>query len=499
MKKALLILVFTMFTSVVFASDSTPALCPEPQKYTISQTEYVPFEAVSIVCPDKSAVEWAKKHLKQWYGKYAPEVGVANGETAKMGNEEYQLKINAQGAHIKANTLQGVRYALYTMRQLAIPARNTTTVQGWIVPLAEIEDKPDMTFRGMHICWFHEIKPWEIERMIRLAAYYKLNYAVIESWGTFQSKVAPWFGWDDGTMTYKEVKRLKAIADDLGITLIPQLNVFGHATNARVNSGKHATLDLKPKYQPYFEPLAGWNWCLTNPHTIALQKEIIKEMYELFGCPPYFHIGCDEATIPTCPNCVKESYSKLFAQQVREMSEYIKGLGAQTLMWHDMLIDKDDARWAGTPAHGTKQTASVVNNLPKDVVICDWYYKKPLERYNTLEYFSSLGFDVLACPWENKDGVESFIKASHKIGIKGVLGTLWHHYTGKRLVNSYFGVSNLTWNKNASMVVLGHALYNNRTTLQTHLRHVVWDMKIKDSRHAGTYFDEMPSEPALID
>ena len=55
----------------------------------------------------------------------------------------------------------------------------------------------------------------EIERSVRLAAYYKLNYAVIESWGTFRSDVAPWYGWPDGTMTKQEVARLKEIADDL--------------------------------------------------------------------------------------------------------------------------------------------------------------------------------------------------------------------------------------------------------------------------------------------
>lgn len=496
MKRATLTLLACMLVAMVYASELTPAVCPEPQKYNISQTEYYPFESVSIVCPDATALDWAKKHIKQWYGKFAPQVSSASGVTASMGKEEYRIKVDAKGTLIEANTLQGVRYALYTMRQLAIPARNTAVVEGWIVPQAVIEDKPDMEWRGMHICWFHENDVWEIERLIRLAAYYKLNYAVIEPWGTFQSKVAPWFGWDDGKMTYKEIKRLKSIAEDLGITLIPQLNVFGHATNARVNTGKHATLDIKPKYQPYFEPLAGWNWCLTNPNTKTLQKNLIKELYELFGCPPYFHIGCDEATIPTCPNCVKESYSKLFAEHVTEMSEYIKSLGAQALMWHDMLTEKGDPRWAGTHAHGTKETASVANKLPKDVVICDWYYKKPLEKYNTLEYFNSLGFEVLACPWDNNAGTKAFIDEAHRIGIKGVLGTLWNHYFGKNLVNIYYNVASLTWNKKASLAVFGYAHYNNRTTVHTHLRHVGWDMKNKDPRHGGTFFDEMSKEPA---
>lgn len=496
MKRLFLLLSWAILSSSVSAIASTPALCPEPKMHNISQTEFIPFNMVSIVCPDDSALSWAKKHLKQWYGKFTPEVISLKGDTSSMDKEEYRIKIGNKGTFIEANTLQGVRYALYTMRQLAIPKRNTEKVEGWIVPYGVIEDKPDMEFRGMHICWFHENQAWEIERMIRLAAYYKLNYAVIEPWGTFQSKTAPWFGWKDGKMTYKEIKRLKAIADDLGITLIPQLNIFGHASNARVAGGKHATIDLKPKYQPYFEPLAGWNWCLTNPNTKILQKKLIKELYDAFGCPPYFHIGCDEASVPSCPNCIEKSYATLFGEHIIEMSEYIKSLGARTLMWHDKLIQYGDPRWKGTHAKGTKETASVLHKLPKDIIICDWYYRKPLKQYNTLEHFNSLGFDVLACPWDKKAGTVSFISAAHKIGIKGVLGTLWHHYFSNSFNTVYYYVSTMAWNKDSSMDVFGSA-YNNRYAVHTHLRQIGWDMKNRDPRRTGTCYDEMAPEPHL--
>ncbi len=505
MKRFFLILVAVTLVITTFASESGPALIPEPQKYEISRTEYIPFDAVTLVCPDAAAATWAKKHLKQWYNKFAPQVVCAQGNTASMGAEEYRLNIDKSGVKIEANTLQGVRYALYTLRQLAIVKRNVEKLEGWIVPHAKIEDKPDMEWRGMHICWFHENQPWEVERMIRLAAYYKLNYAVIEPWGTFQSKSVPWFGWDDGTMTHKEIKRLKAIADDLGITLIPQLNVFGHASNSRIRAGKHATLDLKPEYQQYFEPFGGWNWCLSNPHTKEVQKKLIKELYEVFGCPPYFHIGCDEASIPSCPDCVKSSYSTLFKEQVKEMSEYVNSLGARTLMWHDMLLEQNDARWKSKDgskmnsivAKGTKETASVVNELPKDVIICDWYYRNPRESYPNWDYFKSFGFDVIACPWDRK-GTADMITKAPKYGLKGILGTIWNHHYGLSLLDIYYKVGSLTWNSDAALNVYGNS-YNARYVFHTHLRHVGWDMKIKDWRQSGLYHYEVVPEPTLYD
>lgn len=490
MKKTIIALILSVVTLSAYAS-TMPMLCPEPTKHEISLTEYVAYNSIKIVCPDATAAKWAKAHLKQWYGKLAPQVVIANGNTASLGKEEYCLNIDAKCSTITANTLQGVRYALYTLRQLAIPKRNTDKLEGWIVPIATIEDKPQMEFRGMHICWFRENEAWEIERLIRLAAYYKLNYAVIEPWGTYRSKVAPWFGWSEGKMTIKEIKRLKAIADDLGIMLIPQLNVFGHATCSRVGAGKHASLDMHPEYQSYFEPMAGWNWCLSNPNTKILQKRLIKELYEAFGCPEYFHIGCDEATVPSCPDCIEMSYSTLFNEHVKDISDYVKELGARTLMWHDMLIDRRDPRWKGLHAKGTKATATVLNELPKDIVICDWYYHKPRANYPSLEHFKNLGFDVVTCPWRNREGTIAEIKAAHKIGIKGVLGTLWHHHYGDSMFNSYFHVSSLAWNSEASLAAFG-SQRNNRYVFHTHLRHISWDMKIKNPRNTGIYRNEIP-------
>ena len=341
-----------------------PAIFPQPQLCELSTTDYSPLSKISIASADALAREWAQNHLKEWYGKQVPEVITHQADMAYLGDEEYEMEIDEQGVKIKARTLQAVRYALYSLRQIAIPKRGTLEVGGWIAPKGTIKDKPQMNFRGIHICWFHESEPWEIERQIRLAAYYKMNYAVIEPWGTFKSNVAPWLSWPDATMTKKQIKRLKAIADDLGITLIPQINVFGHASQARSLAGKHATLDISPKYQPLFEPLAGWNWCLSNPETRKLLQALIKERYEAFGCPPYFHIGGDEANLPSCPDCSSQPYSKLFLEHIEAMNETISSLGARTMMWHDMLIERGDPRWSGYVVNGTKETAEGFLKFP---------------------------------------------------------------------------------------------------------------------------------------
>ena len=59
------------------------------------------------------------------------------------------------------------------------------------MPALTVEDRPRHAFRAMHVCWLPETEMRTIERQIRLAAYYKFNVVVLESWGVFKSERHP--------------------------------------------------------------------------------------------------------------------------------------------------------------------------------------------------------------------------------------------------------------------------------------------------------------------
>ena len=467
-----------------YANDYTPAVCPTPERIEVSATDYSPLRQVFIECKtSESAKIWAEKHLKQWYGDFAPETKTKtlHGESPIPGG--YTLDIKEGEVRIRACDLDGVRHALFSLRQLVIPARGTKTVQGYIAPETTIEDRPAMGFRGVHLCWFPETDAADIERKIRMAAYYKFNYVVIESWGTFRSEKNPWLGWPDGKMTKEEIIRLRTIAEDLGVTLIPQFNVFGHASGSRIRSGKHASLDFSPEYQPLFEPEGGWNWCLSNPETFKVQSEMICEMLEAFGNPPFFHIGCDEAEAPSCPDCIRQPYSELFVRHLTAICELLARNGARAMMWHDMLLEKGDPRWKGFYANGTKQTSDV-SRLPKSIVVCDWFYGGPCGSYPTLDYFKEEGFDVLSCPKANLEGIVSQGQYVRKSGLFGVLGTTWAEYYGKSYVSNLSQLADAVWSMDLRPAIPWNKI---RLRFATHLRHIGWDMGISDYRDTGFY------------
>lgn len=464
---------------------SAAQICPVPASMQVEQDVYYPVSRLSIACPDVNSVKWAKDHLKQWFVTGVPEVVEASYMGGAREEGAYRLEIGPSEVSVSAGTLQGVRYALYSLRQLAMPARGTQKVEGWIVPKAVIDDKPAIGFRGIHLCWFHETEPWAIERQIRLAAYYKLNYVVLEPWGTFKSKVAPWYCWDDAPMDAKEIKRLKKIADDLGVTLIPQLNIFGHATQSRGGTGKHAALDLHPEYQPLFEPDGGWNFCLSNPETRKLVIALAEELHEAFGNPPYFHIGCDEANEPSCPDCKSQPYSKLLLNHISAVADALGKRGAKVMMWHDMFLERNDPRWNGFYQNGSAETAKAALSLPENTVICDWFYGGKKEDYPTLKYFKELGYEVLSCPWGDMSGIRAQSAYVRNNGMDGVLGTLWHHNYGKAMENIFETLSNSVWTGDPDSKV--------NTEFYTHLRQISWDMKLKKQENFGIFNNEVPA------
>ena len=403
-------------------------------------------QAVAVACADSSAAAWVRSHMKAWFG-VEPKVVAAEADPRVTADEGYRLEAKPSGIRIAAKALRGVRYAMFSLRQIAERDSSGDTVSHFRMPEFEIADAPLLAFRGIHFIWMPEQSAELIERDIRMAAFYKFNVVVLESWGVYRSERHPWFGWKEGPMTKAAIRRLVDVANDLGIALVPQLNVFGHAAAARSCVGKHAALDVDPSRQPLFEPAGlAWNWCLSNPAAVRTVRELVVELHEAFGRPPYFHIGCDEAEKPSCASCRAVPYAQLVADHIAGVCELLRARGARAMLWHDMLLRHGDPRWKGFYANGSEETAKLAQLLPKDVIVCDWYYGNDsggsyaakdrtsiTDAYPTLEYFAKeCGFDTLTCPWEEPKGIRAQAKYAREKGLLGILETTWHHFGGER-------------------------------------------------------------------
>ena len=341
-----------------------------------------------------------------------------------LGKDAYILKVAQDAVNITADSREGVLNALKTLRQLAEQERNVKESVLFEVDPCEIYDAPAMTFRGIHLCWFPENHEWQLERAIRMAAYYKFNYIVLETWGVFPFEKHPYLCWQQpGCHISKEtIRRLVRVAKEQGVTVIPQFNLLGHASGSRENGGKHVIENQMPSGMSLVEP-DGWTWCISNPETRKVLTDCVAEMIECFGNVGYFHAGCDEARlIGTCRSCRK-----------KELRDYLKEQGIRMMMWHDMLLNREDPRWNGYIVCGKESEGlgDLYRELPRDMIICDWQYGYPADENNnppkwpTANFFADEGFDVIMSPSDNLNGIFSLCRLVKEKPLKGVLETTW--------------------------------------------------------------------------
>ena len=485
-----------------------PTLIPDVQEVSYEPAVAVRFDAtleVDVSCADGfDGTCLARACFTNWFGCLPRVIAVAFSGEKFPNDEGYALDARPGRLSIRAMSAQGVCHALHTLRQIAQPVRGGMSVSGWEVPAFRLRDWPEVAWRGMHLCVFPETTLKRLEHMIRLAAYYKFNYVVVEPWGTFRSERHPWYGWPESPLTKAEVRRLVGIAKAEGVTLIPQLNCFGHAASARMVVGKHATLDFGRERQTLFEPLGGWNWCLSNPAAREVLGELVEELYEAFGRPGYFHIGCDEAQPPSCAACCSGNYRGLVADHVRAMVKKVLALGARPMMWHDMLLEKDDARWPKPiRAYGSKETAMLVDVLPREVVICDWYYNEPLPKvgFPSLDYFQGKGFPVISCPRDDVEGIAWQAAAVREKRLWGILGTTWARYTSQAMVDIFTRTAMGAWSDKAA-VATDPKVRDPRVPygieFATHWRQVGWDMGLTSGDYAETGFSANQTSPEHI-
>lgn len=400
-----------------------PGIQPPPVTLEASSTEAVRLDAETTVAVNGFADE-IRAEFALWFG-LTPKVVAGTDLAVSTNRESYVVTAKDARLGIAAADASGARFSVRTLFQLAVPARGTMRTTGFLIPACRIEDHPALAWRGIHFCWFPERGEKEISRAIYLAALFRFNYVVLENWGVYRSPKHPWYGWEDGVMTPEAVRRLAAQAKSLGVELVPQLNVFGHASLCRRISGKHAALDHHPEYAPLFEPDGGWNWCLTNPEVYRVQADLADELWELCGKPKYFHIGCDEAAAFNCPTCRVAGGGALFEKVVRFHADRFAQRGVKVLMWHDMFLKKGDARWKGLEHNGWDDTVVFAAKLPANVVVCDWYYGKKRESYPSLDYFRGLGLPLIACGWQDQAGTMALAGYACEHGLLGYLGTTW--------------------------------------------------------------------------
>lgn len=211
-------------------------------------------------------------------------------------DEAYKLTVTNNNIHLNASTDVGIVRGLETLLQLI---SNTATT--YYIPGVSITDAPRFVWRGLMIDVSRHFHPVHvIKRNLEAMAAVKMNvfhWHLVDDQGfRIQSKTFPELTdlASDGLFyTQEQIQDVVAYANTLGIRVIPEIDVPGHASAILT---AFPNLGSKPGYEYSIERNSGvFDPTLdpTNEDTYVFLEQLFTEITPLFP-DDYFHIGGDE-------------------------------------------------------------------------------------------------------------------------------------------------------------------------------------------------------------
>lgn len=338
-----------------------------------------------------------------------------------MKSEAYNLNVNKKGISIQGGSPQAVFYAFQTLRQmLPVSIEKGEPMTSVAVRNVEIQDEPRFRHRGIMLdCCRHFFTVDEVKTFIDMLALHKIDrfhwhltddqgwrieikkYPNLTQIGGQRTETV--IGRNSGKYdgqpyggfyTQEDIKEVVKYAADRYITIIPEVELPGHAGAALA-----AYPEIGCTGGPY-EVVKEWGvfddvYCAGNEKTFELLQDVLDEMIPLFPSE-YFHIGGDECPKKAWKNCPKcqariktEKLKDEFELQsyfVHRMEKHLNGKGKKIIGW-DEILEGGLSKTATVMAwRGTKygiEAAKMGNDVimvPNTYAYLDYYQSREREK-----------------------------------------------------------------------------------------------------------------------
>lgn len=311
------LLFFSLITIFIYGQQQELNLMPWPQEISIGNSKFIVEPNFKIAIPENSSerVQIATtKFLRRLSGRTGvfinegfafsttevtnPSLEIFYERTGKLEineDESYKLEVSPSKIIINAPTDLGVVHALETLIQLT-----TVANENYYFPTVSITDFPRFTWRGLMIDVARHFEPVNVlKRNLDAMASVKLNvfhWHLTDDQGfRIESKTRPKLhelGSDGLYYTQEQIKEVVTYAGNLGIRVVPEVDVPGHATaivTAFPEIGSKDTIFTIERNSGIFDATLD----PTNEKTYEILADLFGEMAVLFP-DEYFHIGGDE-------------------------------------------------------------------------------------------------------------------------------------------------------------------------------------------------------------
>lgn len=457
-------------------------LIPEPVKSKVTSGNFVFNENTKFVLvPDNQEMRYAVERISDLFQTAAGyrlqlsapgtknNVVVCKLNPAIKQDEGYTLSIKKDIIEIEAKKPNGIFYALQSIRQLLPPQIESTKKvenMAWTVPCAEIEDAPRYGYRGLMLdCCRHFMPKEFVLQYIDLLAYHKMNtfhwhltedqgwrieikkYPKLTQKGAYRNRTlkGQYYSddskrqWDTtrhgGYYTQEDVKEVVAYAQKRFVTVIPEIEMPGHAVAALASYP-----ELSCTGGP-FEVQGLWGvfediYC-TRDEVFSFLEDVLSEIIPLFPSE-YIHIGGDEAPKTRWKRCAacqermkKEGLKdehELQSYFISRMEKFINSKGKRIIGWDEILEgglapNATVMSWRGEKGgiEAAQQGHDVIMT-PNSHVYLDFYQSKSKMEPHAIGGYSPI-WHVYS--YDPTPAVLTPEQAKHVLGFQG---NLWTEY-----------------------------------------------------------------------
>jgi hexosaminidase len=369
------------------AASASVSVIPAPRDVVSASGQFDVTTATKVIAEEGSAAEGVARYfvdLLQRTGGPALQTQAASsavdggirfelvaGESS-MADEAYTLAVSPGSVSVSAADSRGLFYGAVTLWQLMTPGAGDREIS---LPAMKIEDAPRFPWRGLMLdSARHFQSPEFIKQFIDWMALHKLNvfhwhlvddqawrieikkYPLLTERGAWrvpagsapQKDIDPKTGKPrlyGGYYTQEEIRDIVAYASARHITIVPEIEMPGHATAAIVAYPELAAVSNPPREMP-----ADWG---IYPHlfnvedaTFAFLEDVMKEVMALFPSP-YIHVGGDEAVkeqweaSPRVQARMREFGIKdehaLQSYFIQRMEKFLSANGRRLIGWDEIL------------------------------------------------------------------------------------------------------------------------------------------------------------------
>jgi hexosaminidase len=373
---------YTLFVLFLFSNITNAQnyynLIPKPQNIIVGKDSFI-ISSKTIIQADENSFEakYLKEQIKIQTGldlkidsknkSKSIQLLLKQPDRISFDKEAYELNVSNDKIIISAFSSQGIFYGIQTLLQV-IPFEKSKQTS---IPCLKISDQPKFQWRGMHldVCRHFFSKEF-IKKYIDYLAMYKMNtfhwHLTDDQGWRIEIKKYPKLtevgAWRNGSMighytdqtfddiryggfyTQEEIKEIVAYAKERYITIVPEIEMPGHAL---------AALASYPEFSCTGGPFqVGKTWGVLEDvfcpkdETFTFLENVLTEVIELFPSE-YIHIGGDESPKvrwKSCPHCQKrikdedlKDEHELQSYFIQRIEKFVNSKGRKIIGWDEIL------------------------------------------------------------------------------------------------------------------------------------------------------------------